>query len=136
MRRLFVDTSALIALKDAADEHHGAAVEAFRALLGGPPARLVLTQFVLSEVHGYFCRSPHVALEYVERLLVEPPFQLARASARDEARALAVLRSSRDKSYSYADAVSFAVMERLAIAEAFAFDRHFRQRGLRLFPGA
>jgi predicted nucleic acid-binding protein len=31
--------------------------------------------------------------------------------------------------YSYCDALSFAVMERLGVAEAIAFDRHFREYG-------
>ncbi len=33
------------------------------------------------------------------------------------------------------DATSFVLMEREGIAEAFAFDRHFAQRGLTLIPG-
>ena len=72
MRRLFIDTSALVALKDSADAHHEAAARELQTLLEGPPARLVLTQYVLSELHGYFCRNPGVALEYVERMLAAP----------------------------------------------------------------
>ena len=34
-----------------------------------------------------------------------------------------------DKEFNYCDAVSFAVMERLDIQEAIAFDEHFRQYG-------
>jgi predicted nucleic acid-binding protein len=40
-----------------------------------------------------------------------------------------------DKRWSYVDATSFALMEREETAEAFAFDRHFTQRGLTLVPG-
>ena len=47
----------------------------------------------------------------------------------DESRAISILRSHEDKTYSYCDALSFAVMERLGIAEAVAFDRHFREYG-------
>ena len=35
----------------------------------------------------------------------------------------------RDKDFSYCDAISFAVMERLGITEVIAFDEHFRQYG-------
>jgi predicted nucleic acid-binding protein len=44
----------------------------------------------------------------------------------DELSAMALLRAHTDKAYS---ALSFVVMERLGIAEAIAFDRHFREYG-------
>lgn len=47
-----------------------------------------------------------------------------------------------DQDFSFTDCTSFALMERLGVAEAFAFDRHFlvyryganRQRALRRWP--
>jgi predicted nucleic acid-binding protein len=47
----------------------------------------------------------------------------------DEERAIAILKKHKDKTYSFCDALSFAVMERLALTEAIAFDRHFRAYG-------
>ncbi|MBI3694704.1 MAG: type II toxin-antitoxin system VapC family toxin [Acidobacteria bacterium] len=41
--------------------------------------------------------------------------------------ALQVFRSHRDKGWSFTDCTSFAVMRRLRILQAFAFDRHFSQ---------
>lgn len=129
MRRVFADTSALVALKDAGDRHHERALECLSGLLEGPPVELLLTNFIVSEVHAYFCRTPRVALEYVDHILGDPLFRVVRAGSRDERAALETLRGARDKTYSYADAVSFAVIERLGIRTAFAFDRHFNQRG-------
>jgi len=40
-----------------------------------------------------------------------------------------LLRAHEDKSYSFCDALSFVVMERLRVKEAVAFDRHFRGYG-------
>jgi predicted nucleic acid-binding protein len=40
-----------------------------------------------------------------------------------------ILLGQEDKDYSYVDATSFAVMERLGIETAFTFDRHFEQYG-------
>jgi uncharacterized protein len=37
--------------------------------------------------------------------------------------------SNGDKAYSFTDALSFAVMERLGISIAFALDQHFDQFG-------
>src|SRR2546425_366427 len=52
-----------------------------------------------------------------------------RAEEADERRARAIIEHYQDKEFSYCDAVSFAVMERLDIREAIAFDDHFRQYG-------
>ena len=127
--RIFVDTSALIALKDSSDRWHESALAEFESLRERPGARFAVTNYILSEVHAYFCRTPKVALAYLDHLIAEPAFELVRASARDEQAALDILRSSGDKTYSFADAVSFAVIDRLKIGIAFAFDRHFVQSG-------
>ena len=52
-----------------------------------------------------------------------------RAEEADERRARATIEHYQDKAFSYCDAVSFAVVERLEIPEAIAFDDHFRQYG-------
>ena len=52
-----------------------------------------------------------------------------RAEEADERRARAIIEQYQDKAFSYCDTVSFAVMERLDIPEAIAFDEHFRQYG-------
>lgn len=53
-----------------------------------------------------------------------------RVRATDELRAQAILYHYEDKTFSYNDALSFAVMERLGIEAAFTFDSDFRQYGL------
>jgi predicted nucleic acid-binding protein len=50
----------------------------------------------------------------------------------DEEKAKEIIRRYIDKTFSYTDATSFAVMERLALRAAFGFDPHFRQYGLEL----
>lgn len=50
----------------------------------------------------------------------------------DEERAVDIICSHEDKTFSYTDATTFAVAERLEIRRALAFDRHFVQFGLPL----
>jgi predicted nucleic acid-binding protein len=57
-----------------------------------------------------------------------------RARASDEERAKHILFQYTDKDFSFADCVSFAVMERLAIRLAFSFDRDFAQYGFTVLP--
>jgi predicted nucleic acid-binding protein len=54
---------------------------------------------------------------------------LIRAEPADEAAARAIIYRQTDKDYSLTDAISFAVMTRLGLRQAFAFDKHFEQYG-------
>ncbi len=47
----------------------------------------------------------------------------------DEEKAIGLVRSQTDKTYSLCDALSFVVMERFSLTEAIAFDRHFSEYG-------
>lgn len=52
---------------------------------------------------------------------------MVRVSPEDEQYAEQIPRRYDDKRLSYTDATSFAIMERLSITHAFAFDRNFGQ---------
>ena len=52
-----------------------------------------------------------------------------RATAQDEERAVQIVLRYRDKDFSLVDASSFALMERLGLRQAIAYDPHFRQYG-------
>ena len=56
-------------------------------------------------------------------------YDVVRLLKTDEERAMALIRSHSDKTYSLCDASSFVVMERLGITEAVAFDQDFRSYG-------
>jgi predicted nucleic acid-binding protein len=45
-----------------------------------------------------------------------------------------ILRRYADKSFSYADALSFIIIERLGLRAALSFDVHFRQYGIPMLP--
>ncbi len=52
----------------------------------------------------------------------------------DEARAWKIFKTHKDKTYSFTDCTSFALMEKNVIKNAFAYDRHFAQHGLNKLP--
>ena len=58
-----------------------------------------------------------------------PTLTVERVRIEDEIAAMNLVRTHVDKAYSLCDALSFVVMERLAVAHAIAFDRHFREYG-------
>ena len=115
----------------AEDAHHGRARELFaRANL--EQWRLITTNAVTYETYAVLlrrARHPRRACMTFLDLIAAGSIPVERVTPADEARAQALLRHHEDKSYSYCDASSFAMMERLRITDAIAFDRHFREYG-------
>jgi predicted nucleic acid-binding protein len=94
--------------------------------------RLVTTYIVLIELHALLVNrvDRHVSAMTIDDLRASQT--IVRPRPRDEARAYAILAQHADKDYTLADTLSFAVMERLGIRHAFAFDQHFVQFGWQL----
>jgi uncharacterized protein len=129
-RRVFVDTSAFFALADADDTHHDEARDILRAVAAAR-YRLFTTNILLIECHALILSSLGIArgLEFL-RGMAASRTTVIRIRARDEERAQGILFQYADKAFSFADTISFAVMERLGIPYAFTFDRNFAQYGL------
>ena len=128
-RSVFVDTSAHYALIDRHDANHAGAAAIGRRS-AATRARLYTTNYVLAEAHALLLTrlGRATALAFLETM-DRSRFTIVRVSATDERAARDILGRYDDKDFSLTDATSFAVMERLGIAAAFAFDRHFAQYG-------
>lgn len=129
MAQLLVDTSAVYALIDRDDTYHRKAVSLLRSL---PRRGLnpLLTNFIVAESHALLLSR--LGAEVARDWLLRQIWPVERVTPQDEARAREIIQKYIDKTFSYTDATSFAAMERLGIKEAFAFDPHFRQYGLKL----
>jgi len=124
---IFVDTSAWYALLDKNDADHYAAVKFYDSLVHP----LVTSNYIADEVItlarirlGY-----KVAVEVGQKLWDESIANLIRVMPEDEKRAWEIFVKYRDKTFSFTDCSSFALMERIGITEVFAFDEHFTQYG-------
>ena len=122
---VFVDTGAYYALADVHDPDHAESVRLLQHITRLRYA-LVTSNFVISEVYTLLLKRLgwEVAGQYVEELKTGST-QVIRVSAEDEERTWEILRRYRDQDFSYVDATSFAIMERLDIKGFFAFDSHF-----------
>jgi len=128
--RVLVDTSAIFALLDRSDIRHPAA----RDVLNDMRRRRItplITNFIIAETHALLLNRLNA--DIARRWVLSNAWPIERASEDDEARARTILRQYGDKTFSYTDATSFAVMDRLGLNTAFAFDPHFRQYGLQVF---
>ncbi|MEO7795789.1 MAG: PIN domain-containing protein, partial [Thermoanaerobaculia bacterium] len=79
--------------------------------------------------------SNRVAVRAGELLYGGSMVSLYRTTAEDEAEAFAYLRRHRDKEYSAVDCLSFVIMLKRGITEAFSFDEDFAHRFV-MQPGA
>lgn len=136
MRKVFVDTSAFVALRNRGEREHATARAALTALVA-ESALLFTSNYVFAET----CTALLVrvgrqeAIEWGRRFRASEAIEQIRVDEPVEEEAWSMLESHADKTWSYVDATSFALMEREGSTEAFAFDRHFAQRGLTLLPG-
>ena len=130
MARILADTSANYALLDRSDRNHARAV-ALARLMQRRRLTPLLTNFIVGETHGLVLSRLGAGL--ARQWLFGNVWPIERITADDEVRARDILRRYDDKSFSYVDATSFSLMERLGIRQAFSFDPHFEQYGLELF---
>ncbi len=131
MSKVFIDTSAYFAFLDRTDTSHTLAQSIFLKLFSDD-ADLYTTNLVLAETHALLLNriGRVAALRFLDTFF-QSTMTLIRVTESDETTARQTLHESSDKEYSYTDAVSFAVMDRLHIKEAFTFDHHFAQKGFR-----
>ena len=131
-RTIFVDTSAFYSELNPRDALHANAVATFTSIVA--ESRLLVTSnLVVAETHALILRrmGRDIAAGWLERM---EDFNIVFETEEDSEAAQDIIARHDDKDFSYADAVSFALMERLGIGVAFAFDDDFRQYGLEVIP--
>ena len=129
MAQVIVDTSAVYVLVDRGDAFHRKAVAILRSMPGRGLTPL-LTNFIVAESHALILSRIGAAL--ARRWLLGQTWQVEAVQPRDEDIARDIIRKYTDKSFSYTDATSFAVMARTRTSVAFGCDPHFQQYGFTL----
>ncbi len=128
MSKVFLDTVGLLALWDTSDQWHTAAEDAFSKL---SQARSVLltSSFVLLECGNAAAKRPYRSAVDRLRERMESCKMLIAPSEEDWNQAWHDYRRGEAGAAGIVDHVSFVIMRRLEIAEAFTNDRHFRTAG-------
>ncbi len=128
MRRVFADSPFWIGVRNTQDPHHPRAKKIARWLVENR-CLLVVTPFIFAETQAYFCRVPEMRRMVIRDFWENRAVTFEQPSYLDQKEAVGILQSHNDKSYSFADAVSFVMMKRLELQEVVTFDRHFFQFG-------
>jgi predicted nucleic acid-binding protein len=131
-----VDTSAWYALEVEDDVNHEAAIKFLSQLALGKQGISVTTDYVLDETLTLLRsrRSLGAASTFIDKIKKSSSVRVFWVEESLFEKALGIFEQSDRNSYSFTDCTSFALMKDLMIHSAFAFDIHFRQAGLQVFP--
>ena len=127
MNAVFADTFYYIALLDANDSAHEAAVAATRNL----KSTTVTTAWILLELANTLSASRHrgIFARFLDRLRVNPDVVIYEAEREVFDLGVDLYRNREDKEWSLTDCISFVVMTREGITAALTGDHHFEQVG-------
>lgn len=131
MTGVFVDTSALVSLLFAGERSHATASRAFKRL-AKDGATLFTSSFVLVETYALLDRRVERDAVFRFRSDFAPLLQVVWIDQELHEAGLDRLAARRGEELSLVDACSLAVMERLGLERAFAFDRRFARAGFEL----
>lgn len=125
-----MDSAGFLALWDAGDEHHAAALRLQEELVR-KRRRFFTTEYIVDEtVTLLLVRHSHAAaadfLDTVER---SEALRLEWIRPERFHAAATLFRKHADKERSFTDCVSFATLHELRVRDAFTTDHHFRQAG-------
>ncbi len=132
--KLFVDTSAWLALHDKNDQFHKQAVEK-NFKIKKQRIELITSEYVLDESITLvrFRVSHGAAVIFGESLFNSSIINIVSINNLERQRALDFFKKYKDKEFSFTDCTSFVVMKDLKIKTAFTFDNHFNQIGFKIF---
>jgi predicted nucleic acid-binding protein len=128
VKPVFLDTVGLIAVWDDSDQWHKDASPVFMQIVRAGRA-LVTTQAVLLECGNAVARRPYRADVDAMRRLLMAEASLIEPDPRELENAWAAYLRGEAGDAGIVDQISFAVMRRLGLTEAFTNDRHFQAAG-------
>ena len=129
---IFVDTSAWYALEVEDDINHEAACKFLPTIASGKHGVSITTDYVLDEALTLLRsrRDLASATAFINKIRKSKSVRVFWIDEGLFEKALDIFQKSENKSWSFTDCTSFALMRELSVSEAFAFDKHFKEAGL------
>ncbi|MBI4312636.1 MAG: type II toxin-antitoxin system VapC family toxin [Chloroflexi bacterium] len=132
-RAVMLDTSAVYALWDEADQWHARAASGFHQL-PSEQWRLYITNLTVAENHGLLLSrfGYGKASLWLDALR---PLRVIYQTQEDHEAIRSLLSEHEASRLSYVDAFSCVAMQKQKLRLVFTFDRDFQDYGLEVFPG-
>lgn len=126
--KIYIDTGAFIALLDETDTYHKEATAFYRSLTNGNA--IFTSLLIISETYTWLRYHSGYAkanrfIEIVDKLTSTGGLRLVVPDSSIISKSHAVLQEFHDQDLSYADALSFVLLELYDIHHVFGFDSHF-----------
>jgi uncharacterized protein len=133
---IFVDTSAWYAVEVEDDFKHNAAYDFLATLASGKYGIAVTTDYIIDETLTLLRSKSDLAsaLAFVDKITKSKSLRVFWVNEDLFRKALDIFKKSNNKTWSFTDCTSFALMTDLSISASFSFDNHFRQAGFQVFP--
>lgn len=135
--RLFIDTAGWVALVWSKDSEHARAHDFIDH--GARGHRFVTSEAVLSEtVTVLRVRGGYgIACAFLDSLnSPDNPTEIVYTDSVLREEASDIFRKAHDQTFSFVDCLSFAIMRRMNLRDAFTFDEHFARFGFVMHPSA
>ena len=129
---IFIDTGPFVARYVQRDQYHERSVQSWQRLRD-QGRRCFTSNFVLDETITLIARTAGYgfAAETARRIFSSSGLTLLRPDEKDELRSLDLFEKYADQKVSFTDCISFALMHRNKLGQAFSYDQHFRLAGFR-----
>lgn len=136
LEKIFIDTSAFIALNDKSDQFFQKASEYLLSQIDNLSITFFTSNLGIAETYTRLLYKTHfrAAQQFLETI-GSTDIDVIYSDNELEQSAKYLLTKYANLKISYTDAVSFAMMMNKNILSAFSFDKHFEIAGFRLKPG-
>jgi len=137
MTAIFIDTSAFLAISNKKDEHHEEAVEFLKSIMDGKRfTRIVTSDYVIDETvtRIRFAVGHGGAVGWLKNIEASGVLEVLRVDEEIFERSIELFKKYSDKSLSFTDCTSFALMEKKKIMHSFTFDGDFEKAGFVKYP--
>lgn len=132
--RVFIDTSAFLAIMDTNEQNHLLARESWEHLIQ-EEAVLVCTNYILVETLALIQRRFGMALIKTFQDNVVPLLHIEWVDEALHRAGIAALLTANRRGLSLVDCISFETARQLGITTVFAFDQHFVEQGFMRYTG-
>jgi len=132
--RIFVDTSAWLALNDKNDQSHNKAITK-SSEIKRQRIELITSEYIIDEsVTLIRYRVSHkAAVIFGDSLINSNIVKILDIINEDRLKAWELFKKYEDKDFSFTDCTSFVLMTKLRLQKAFTFDEHFKRIGFEMF---